>query len=115
MTTSQRARTLTRPTGQLDYPRVMSADVEAQIAAYTLRRKASWRARDDQRRAQLKADAPAVVAAMVTEWNNRPTRTTAPRTDWRTALDARITHCPTCDEWIFDGRCPRCGIAKAAA
>ena len=30
---------------------------------------------------------------------------------WRTRLDARITRCPGCDQWRWDGVCSACNPA----
>lgn len=29
-------------------------------------------------------------------------------TTWREQLDARISRCPSCDDWRFDGYCKAC-------
>ena len=31
--------------------------------------------------------------------------------DWRVRLDARITRCPGCDQWRWDGVCATCNPA----
>ena len=31
--------------------------------------------------------------------------------DWRVRLDARITRCPGCDQWRWDGVCAACNPA----
>jgi len=31
--------------------------------------------------------------------------------DWRVRLDARITRCPGCDQWRWDGVCAACNVA----
>jgi len=87
----------------------MSADTDAAIVRYARARRAATRN-------QMRAEAPLIVARMVREWAHTPhVDPNAPRPDWRVALDARISHCPSCDEWIFDGRCARCDGVKAVA
>ena len=98
----------------------MTADTDTAIARYTAARHAAarnaYRAHARARRQQMRADAPDVVARIIHDWNTRPTPTPTTRPDWRVVLDARISHCPTCDEWVFDGRCARCdGIRQVAA
>lgn len=59
--------------------------------------------------------AEADIRAYARRRGARRKRLTEPRTDWRTTLDARISICPGCDDWRFDGKCSRCDAARVAS
>jgi hypothetical protein len=96
----------------------MNVDVEADIAAYArrqrLEREKRWRDHNPDKVRQIRANRRAKYKTPVPITWEPPPEPTRPRTvDWRTALDQRISRCPTCDEWCFDQQCEHCLIQIA--
>jgi hypothetical protein len=94
----------------------MTADVEADIAAYAARVRAAAKQRHTARR-RANPETHRAYWRKYRARNKVPVRIewepTAPRenripNDYRVRLDARISMCPGCDQWCFDQHCQYC-------